>query len=111
MKLTEQILFNFLPLYTILYIPESFLVSYHKKTILNSNKLLHNMVLTHIGWTVWEARYVKESIALMQRTSNVFFLKMMLSTAELWAKKDISYGGHFCRMENPVTVKNLSERG
>ena len=41
----------------------------------------------------------------MQRTSNVFFLKMMLSTADLLAKKDISYGRHFCRMENPVTVK------
>ena len=40
----------------------------------------------------------------MQRTSNAFFLKMMLSTSDLWAKNDISYGGH-CRMENPVTVK------
>ena len=60
---------------------------------------------THLGWIVWEARYVKEFIALMQRTSNVFFLKMMLSTSDLWTKKDISYGGHFCRIENPVTVK------
>ena len=85
--------------------PESFLVSYHQKTILNSSKFLHNMKLTHLGWIVWEASYVREFIALMQRTSNVFFLKMMLSTADLWAKNDISYGGHFCRMENPVTVK------
>ena len=68
------------------YIPESFLVSYHKKTILNSSKLLHNMVLTHLGWIVWEATYVKEFIAWMQRTSNVFFLNMILSTADLWAK-------------------------
>ena len=37
--------------------------------------------------------------------SDVFFLKMMLYRAELWAKNDISYGGHFCRMENPMTVK------
>ena len=28
---------------------------------------------------------------------------MMLSTADRWAKNDILYGGHFCRMENPVT--------
>ena len=69
------------------------------------------MVLTHLGWVVWEATYVKEFIALMQRTSNVFLLKMMLSTADLWAKNDISYGGHFCRMENPMTVNSLSERG
>ena len=32
-------------------------------------------------------------------------LKMMLPTADLWAKKYIPYGGHFCRMGNPVTVK------
>ena len=30
---------------------------------------------------------------------------MMLYTADLWAKNDISYGGHFCRMGNPVTVE------
>ena len=29
---------------------------------------------------------------------------MMLPTADLLAKNDISYGGHFCRMGNPVTV-------
>ena len=81
------------------YIPESFLVSYHQKTILNSSKLLHNMVLTHLGLIVWEATYVREFIALMQRTSNVFFLKMMLSTTDLWAKNDISYGGHFWKMK------------
>ena len=32
-------------------------------------------------------------------------LKMMLPTADLWTKYDIPYGGHFCRMRNPVTVK------
>ena len=52
-----------------------------------------------------EATDVKEFIAWMQRTSNVLFLTMMLSTAVLWVKNDISYGGHFCRMGNPVTVK------
>ena len=75
------------------------------KRVLNSSKLLHNMVLTHLGWIVWEATYVKAFIAWMQRTSNVFFLKMMLSTADLWAKTDISYSGHFCGMEDPMTVK------
>ena len=29
----------------------------------------------------------------------VLFKKMMLSTADLWAKNDISYGGHFCKMK------------
>ena len=47
---------------------------------------------------VWEARYVKEFIALMQRTSNVFFLKMMLS---IFGPKMI----FLCRIENPATVK------
>ena len=64
------------------------------------------MVLTHLDGIVWEAMYVKEFIGWMQSTSNMFFLKMMLSTADLWAKNDISYGGHLnCRMENPMTVK------
>ena len=87
------------------YIPKSFLVSYHQNTVLNLGKLLHNMVLTNLGWIIWEATYVKEFIAWIQRTSNVFILKMMLSTADLWARNDISYGGHFCRMENPMTIK------
>ena len=33
------------------------------------------------------------------------FLKMMLPTSDLWANKDISYGGHFRRMGTPVNFK------
>ena len=47
------------------YIPESFLVSYHQTEIMYSSRLLHNMALTHLGWIVWEAKYVNEFIAFM----------------------------------------------
>ena len=50
---------------------------YHQKTILNSSKLLHNIVLTHLGWIVWEATHVNEFIALMQRTGVIQELMTM----------------------------------
>ena len=54
-------------------IPESFLVLYHQTAIMYSSRLLHNMVLTHLGWIVWEATYVIEFIACMLRTSKSCF--------------------------------------
>ena len=40
----------------------------------DSIKILHNMVLAHLGRIVWEATYVNEFIAFMQRTCKVVFL-------------------------------------
>ena len=77
------------------YIPESFLVSYHQKTILNSSKLLHNMVLDRLGSNV------RQRVHCLGATyvQCVLFKNDAISTADLWAKNDISYGGHFCKMK------------
>ena len=96
--LIAQILRHCLSLSKFRYITESFLVSYHQTTIMYSSGLLHNMVSTQLGWIVWEATYVNEFIAWIQRTSKMCFVKMMLTTAYLWAKK-IFYGGYFFRMK------------
>ena len=34
----------------------------------------------------------------------------MLTTADFWAENDISYGGHFRRIGNPVNVKAWAKR-
>ena len=71
--LIAQILHHRLSLSKFQYIPAPFLVSYHQTAIMYSSRLLHNMVLTRLGWIVWEATYVNEFIDWMLPTSKMLF--------------------------------------